>query len=242
MLTLVLAYFENPSMLAAHYQRWAEEWTDEHRQRVRVVVVDDGSPTHPAVDVPRPAGLPELRIYRVAVDLPWHQDAARNIGAHEAEDGWLLLTDMDHGVPATTLDRLFQVEDRGCFYTLGRIEADTGQPTLDKRGRPKPHPNSYLMTRELYWRAGGYDEDYTGVYGTDGMFRRQLLAVAPHAHLADAPLARYSRLLIEDASTNRYCRQRHGGTAAKARVLARKRKLGRENLIATLECEWTRVL
>lgn len=240
-LTLVYAYYSNPGMLAAHYERWTQEWTPEHRRRVRVVVVDDASPDYPAVVVPRPADLPELQIYRVTEDKPWHQDGARNIGAHEAPDGWLLLTDMDHAVPASTLDRLFLVADGAAFYTLGRVEPD-GSPTLDKRGQPKPHPNSYLLTRELYWRAGGYDEDYTGIYGTDGAFRRQLEAVARHEHLPDAPLVRYSRKLIEDASTNRYSRSAHGGVAAKARVLAWKRKNGREKLIATLECEWTRVL
>src|SRR3546814_6967601 len=57
-------------------------------------------------------------------------------------------------------------------YMLHRVEADTGLPTVNSNGQPKPHPNSFVMTRDMYWRLGGYDEWFTGIYGTDSIDRK----------------------------------------------------------------------
>lgn len=242
-LTCIFAYYDNPSMLEHQYSVWATypEW---YQSRVQFVVVDDASPRSPAIDVPRPAVLNgRVRIYRVAKDVPWHQDGARNLGAHVAEDGWLFLTDMDHVLPAASLDLLWvRAKRESCFYTFGRWDADTNAPMLNADGRPKPHPNSYAMARSLYWRAGGYDEDFCGVYGTDGAFRKQLLAAGRHVHLEDVQIIRYSRDVISDASTRTLDRKQYGGDQAKAAAWARKRGAGRENKILTLAFEWERQL
>src|SRR6185369_156528 len=93
-LSLVIPYYENPGMLAVQYQTWANYPTDL-KSRMEIVLIDDGSPTRPAIDVARPEELPPLRIFRVLKDLPWHQHGARNLGAHVAIGKWLLMTDMD---------------------------------------------------------------------------------------------------------------------------------------------------
>lgn len=241
-LTLVLAYYENPGMLARQYETWAA-YPQDIKRRVQVIVVDDGSPTRPAIDVPRPEGLPRLGIYRITVDRPWNQDAARNLGAHMAPDGWLFLTDMDHLLPADQAAQLLRrVSDPGLFYTFARMDAGTGRPMLDGRGVPKPHPNSYAMTRELYWRAGGYDEDFCGVYGTDGAFRKQLLRVGVHRHLQNVAITRVPRTLVPDANTTTLDRASFGGPARKAAAWERKRAAGREHEIVVLQSPWERQL
>src|SRR5690606_20832300 len=96
-------------------------------------------------------------------DRPWHQHAARNLGAQEAAAPWLLLTDMDHvltaGAAGSLLKRLGRLDHRTAYF-LHRIEATTLEPTLGRDNKPKPHPNSFVMTRDLFWEAGGYDEDF----------------------------------------------------------------------------------
>jgi len=240
-LTLIYAYYDNPGMLARQYDIWRAypEW---YRQRIKIVIVDDASPRWPALEVPRPAELPTLELYRVAVDIPWHQDGARNLGAYVAA-GWLFLSDMDHVLPAESLPTVWRrCTNTACFYTFDRWDAATNEPMRDAEGNHKPHPNTYLLHRELYWKAGGYDESFCGVYGTDGAFRKQLQAAGYHRHLDGVNIVRYSRDVVPDASTTTYDRQAYGGRQAKLDAHERKAAAGLLGKIVTLDFEWERVL
>jgi hypothetical protein len=241
MLTLAMPYYLNPGQLALQYRNWLE-WPGKYRKPLKVIIVDDGSPHSPAANVPRPYGLPELEIYRVTEDRPWHQHAARNLAAHVAPEGWMLLTDMDHmltGEAGAALMKRLPKLDPGTAYMLDRIEADTGLPTLGKDGRPKPHPNSFVLTREMFWRIGGYDERATGLYGTDRFFRERAFATAKRGHL-DVPLTRYWRDIVPDASTTTLPRKEGRDPAHKARVAA---EIAADPAgIVTLNFPWERVV
>jgi hypothetical protein len=220
MLTLVVPYYDNGQMLRAQYANW-RTWPSKHRNALKVIIVDDGSPNSPAANVPRPYGLPELEIYRVQEDRPWWQNGARNIGAHEAPEGWMLLTDMDHMLEAEAAGMLFKrlaKLDPQTAYMLDRVEADTGLPTLGRDGNPKPHPNSFVITREMFWRAGGYDERTAGNYGTDRIWRDRLYSFAKHGHL-DIPLTRFWRELVSDASTTNLPRKEGRDPNARKRMM-----------------------
>ena len=245
MISLVMPYYRNPGMLSLQFLAW-QQWSPKAKAQIEIVIVDDGSPNSPASDVSRPEGLPELSIYRVAEDRPWHQHAARNLGAHVARGPWLLLTDMDHMLTARQADALIKhlgKLDPGTAYFLNRIEADTGLPTMASDGiTPKPHPNSFVMTRDLYWQVGGYDEDFCGIYGTDGLFKARLFEVADQALLKHVALKRYWRDLVHDASTTTQPRKEGRKPGDKEAVMVRKRAEGREGHITTLNFEWERVL
>lgn len=242
-ISLVMPYYMNPDMLALQYATWAG-WSDKAKAQIEIVIVDDCSP-QPAADVERLDGLPALRIFRVGEDRPWWQHGARNIGAHEAAAPWLLLTDMDHVLTAEAADALLKRMpqlDAGTAYFLHRIEADTGLPTVNEAGQQKPHPNSFVMTRDLYWRVGGYDEDYCGVYGTDGLFKTRLFGMAERGFLKKVPLVRYWRDIMPDASTTTLERKEGRKPGAKEAVAARKAAEGRAGQILTLSQTWERVL
>lgn len=240
-LTLVYAYYDNPAMLAIQYATWAA-YPDWFRKRIKIVIVDDASPRWPALEVSRPENLPETSIFRVKVDVPWHQDGARNLGAHVADDGWLFISDMDHVLPEGALRAVWKLDNPTRFYTFDRLDRETGDVMRDKDGNHKPHPNTYVLHRNLYWSAGGYDECFCGVYGTDGEFRRQLTAVGIHCHLAGVHIVRYSRDVVPDASTTTLDRKKYGGTDAKLAAHARKEAAGLTGRIVTLDFDWARVL
>ena len=203
-LSLIMAYYDNPKMLATQYAHW-QKLNDTLKDKLEVIIVDDGSPRWPAADVPRPVGLPVLRIYRVGEDKPWHQNAARNIGAFEAKGQWLLLTDMDHMVPEGTFEKSLKGKIQFA-YMFDRIDHSTGKQTLDRYGRPKPHPNTFLMTHEKYWKIGGYDERTCGYYGTDSFFR-QRIKDNTKILLMPAPVIRFDRKDVDDASTTTLLRK-----------------------------------
>jgi hypothetical protein len=237
-----MPFYLNAGMLARQFEGWAA-WPEEFKRRLEVIIVDDGSP-EPAVDVGRPQGLPALRIYRVLVDIPWHQHGSRNLGAHVAPAGWLLMTDMDHVLEAEAAEALFARLPKlnpEAIHTLDRIEADTRKPTLDRNGNPKPHPNSFVLTRELYWRIGGYDEDLTGIYGTDGFFRQRAFTIGRRAHI-EIPLVRYWRDIVPDASTTTLPRKEGRDPGHKDRILKAKRDRGEADKVKVLQFEWERVL
>ena len=194
LISVVFAYYENPSMLELQWKEIAA-YPPSLKKKLQVLVIDDGSPTRPAADVARPRNLPKHSIFRIDRDVRWNQDAARNIGAHEAQSPWLLLTDIDHVVPQETLDRLMAMErDTSVFYTFSRIKFATGESR-------EPHPNSYFLTKELYWAIGGHDEDYAGIYGKDFLFRKRAHRHAQEVFLSDTPLSRVGSTLVSDAGT-----------------------------------------
>lgn len=245
-LSLCLPYYMNAGMLARHYELW-RDWPSDVKSRVEIIVVDDASPERPAAEVARPQDLPTLSIYRVQKDIPWHQDAARNLGAHVALGAWLVLTDMDHALPLTSVQTLLRRADSGgldagTIYTLSRIDADTGLPTLATDGTPKPHSNSYLVSRTTYWHIGGYDESLCGIYGTDGLFHWRAFRKAAKSHLDDVALLRYSPAMVPDSETTTLPRKEGRDETELARRKAAALMRGIEAPVPVLTFEWKRVL
>lgn len=245
-LSFGIPFYKNPGMLAEQFRVWAG-YPEDLKAQIEVVLVDDGSP-QPAVDVPRPDGLPALRIYRVLEDRPWHQHAARNLAAKEAVGPWLLLTDMDHVLPDESLRSLLTVLSASSLeavYTFFRRDAPDLVPTLNERGEYKPHVNTFALSKALYWKIGGYDEDCVG-YGTDSYFRKRLFAGGEHRHLSKICVVRYPREVIADASTcapgvnPRALRNAGRRTAETRSRMERKQRRGEKPKV--LDFPWERVL
>jgi len=212
--TLVLPYYDNPQLLRRQVAWWAT-YPAHLRAALRVILVDDASPTVWASEALAGVPLPvPVQLFRIGTDVRWNWLAARNIGAHHAPEGWLLLTDMDHVVPASTLDAVVHGQhDAGTVYGFSRIE-HSGETLA-------PHPNSWLLTRDRYWAIGGYDEALSGHYGTDGDWRRRVAAAGPlqilvdrlvrHEHQGDSSTTRYLRKQPEDAGVAQIVAQRRAG-------------------------------
>lgn len=206
--TFVYPFYQAHQFLAFQLSVW-RAYPADVRAHLSAIVVDDGSPVAAALP-PSEAWPFPLRLFRIGVDLPWNWLAARNIGAYHAPDGWLLLTDMDHVVPAETAWSLISGRhDPSVIYAFQRQE-HTGETVT-------PHSASFFLTRDLFWRIGGYDEALSGRYGTDGEFRKRAAAVAPMQVLSDA-LVRYE--FVDDSSTTRYARKRPEDYDAVKRVVA----------------------
>jgi hypothetical protein len=219
--TYIYPYYDNPQFLAYQVARWSL-YPQATRMHLRAIIVDDGSPTVPAVDVLRDLAQPfPIRLFRIEVDVRWNWLAARNIGAHHAEDGWLMLTDMDHVVDADVARWLVT----GSFnpqwiYRFQRRE-HTGESI-------HPHPNSMFLTRGMFWKAGGYDEALSGHYGTDGDWRRRLAATAQVRQL---PLELERHEYQGDSSTTAYKRKQPEDAGKKA-IIAKRGKDWRPKVLS----------
>lgn len=215
---LVWPYYENPQTLSDQLGRLAL-LPHSIKAHLSVIVVDDGSPDHPAEAIARQAldqlELPPLRLFRLAVDIRWNWLAARNVAMYHAPEGWSALTDIDHAWPSETLAGLVgDRHDPRCIYRFQRRELKSGAPLL-------PHPNSFFITKETFWKVGGYDEELSGFYGTDGDWRRRCAAAATILTLPDF-LERNEH--DRDSSTVRYLRKQPIDAGKKA--IIRKRGKG----------------
>lgn len=193
-ITLVMPYYENPMMLKHHYEH-LRSLPEEVRANMNLVVVDDGSPVSPArADVNLGLATP-MQLFRVEVDIPWNQDACRNIGVKHAPTEWLLLTDIDHVIPLETLQALqSQKWKRDLVYSFRRVSAPDMTPF-------KWHPNTWFLTKTMYEKIGGYDERFAGNYGTDSDFQQRMLSITGAYSPCNLPIIRVPRSLVADAST-----------------------------------------
>lgn len=195
-ITLILPYYDNPGMLLRQIGLM-HQIPELARDRARLIVVDDGSPRWPAQL--HHCVIP-FELYRIEVDVRWNQDAARNIAVHHSITEWLLLTDMDHWIPERTWKKiLYGNIVPECVYRFSRVS----EPEMKWY---KPHPNSWLMTRDMWERIGGYDERFAGYYGTDADFRNRVRAAAEVVML-DEIIVRVPREVTPDASTTTYVRK-----------------------------------
>lgn len=240
-LTMVMPYYMNEGMLEAQYELWAS-YPPELKAGIDIIIVDDGSPSKHAVWVDLVPKLPPLQIYRVVPDIPWNQHGARNLGATHAKGPWLFMTDMDHMLPAVSLAALLDCNDEKHTITFGRVDAPDMKPTLRPDGTRKPHPNTFAVTKENYWKAGGYDEAYCGTYGTDAVFTRALFAQSPVHHREDISIVRIPREVIADASTTTLPRKEGRPKNASRIIKEKKKAAGMEHTPLTLNFEWERVL
>lgn len=232
---MVIPYYENPGMLVRQIAVW-NLYAGELRDSVGVILVDDGSPRRPALDVIRdhPCTL-KLGLWRIAENIAWNQHGARNLGAKVAGAGWLFMTDIDHLLmPDQALVLAAKPLDPARHYTVER----TSLPEL----RPyKHHCNTFAVTRQAYMAVGGYDEDYCGAYGGDGPFLRQLAAYVPEERLRDVHVVRVPREVQPDASTTEW--PRTGALKERYRRLHEdKRRRGDEKARNPLRFTWERLL
>lgn len=246
MLTLIVPYYRNPLMLAEQLSTW-----NKYPPGFRFVVVDDGSPD-PAFDIVVRTGsaatLERLQLYRIGVDIPWNRGGARNLGASVAETPWLVQIDIDHVLPPEAASELLRFQPdplrwyRFSRYRNGRADATRKKDKIspdEAFGAIHPHVDSYLCTREIYWKVGGYDEDYSGCLGGGNPFLKQLdraaevelLPPAIHLHV-------YTRDAVADASDTTLSRS----SAEYSRRRREKEGSGRTKAINPLRFPWARVL
>ena len=143
---------------------------------LQIIVVDDGSP-EPAREVlalAEPHVRAHLRLYRIGEDIPWNRSGARNLAAMKATTDWVCMADLDHVLPAAAAAHLLEFEPQPEFwyrlrrYRNGRADETRMKDMIPREqefGEVKPHIDSYVITRDMYWSVGGYDEDFAGCLG-----------------------------------------------------------------------------
>lgn len=161
-LSIVFTYYKNPNSLALQLNEMNRYLTEEQKNDLEVVVVDDGSPlgfeAKPVVDSVK-GGL-SVRVLRVLIDVEWNHRSARNIGFNEITGIWGLALDIDTLPELTNLFAHRQELDasESALFLFNRTDAETRKPLLI-------HHDTYLIRKDDYWRTGGFDERFSGMWG-----------------------------------------------------------------------------
>jgi glycosyltransferase involved in cell wall biosynthesis len=234
-IALIVPYYRNPLMLEYQYEVWSK-YSDDAKAVFEIIVVDDGSP-EPAADVRRMRDTPELRIFRIDRDIEWNQHGARNLGAHEAQTTWLLMTDIDHVLTAEGADVIAAMDlsesDGNMFYTFPRVRigkadetrlkhAGNGEDAEAERVDVKPHINTFMVRRSVYWLSGGYDEDYCGCLCGDGEFVKRMKPLAETRLLEEPMLEVHTRHSVADANTTTLSRGKDQSAECRRRIRQKK--------------------
>jgi len=205
-ITVTMPYYDSPQMLAEHLKQW-RHYPYPITDNVKAVIVDDGSPNYPAIDVFRKEALPDfpVELYRIKENIPWNHGGARNLAFTHIKDGWVVSTDMDHVMPVlSALELLRAALDPGTVYYPERYAQ---RPEIGAE-KIHTHIDSFILTPQMYWRIGGFDESLSGFWnGCPRPFRR---AVRKRAKTADLPgvfLLRYGADIVKDASVTKWGRE-----------------------------------
>lgn len=207
-LTFICAFYQNPGMLREQQTIW-RAYPDDLKAVFHAIVTDDCSPTSPAKPVIESTGIASFQAYRTLKDVRWNWLFCRNLGVSKASTEWVLLTDIDHVLPAETLRSIVTEElDRDAVYRFSRVDAPHVWPyALTECAPYKGHPNTWMMTRQMFAAIGGYDERFSGFYGSDGEFRDRVHSTAKRVVIRTDVLVRYPREILPDASTVTYGRK-----------------------------------
>lgn len=101
--------------------------------------------------------------------------------------------------------------DKMTAYKFNRVTEPGNTPY-------KEHPNTWLMTKAMYWQIGGYDERFAGWYGTDGDFAGRAKKFTRAVQQLDLNIIRVPRDVTPDASTTAYARKSAEDGAAVKRI------------------------
>lgn len=170
------------------------------REDAEVIFMDDGSdPPLQEMDWP-------VKTVKTYDTRPWTWAVARNSGARIAQGEYLLMTDIDYILPKEALDDALaftgdKMRFKREFAILdeeGRIVRDhetmkawgLSEERIRSKGlRMPPHPNNFVMRRDLFWKMGGYLENRVGLpypQREDGEFKRRWIEFVADGHAQDS--------------------------------------------------------
>ena len=162
-LTLITHIYDAQAGLDHHLALW-RQYDPALLARMEFVVIDDHS--DPPLVADR-AGL-NLRLLRVDDDIDWNMPGCRNLAAMQARSDWLLFFDIDNVTSQHNVRRMVDAcarLDKRRLHVFARMHDGVAV---------EPHINTFLISRWGFFKAGGYDEDFSGHYGFEDVLFRKL--------------------------------------------------------------------
>lgn len=155
--TMVTPYYEDAPQLIRHLSQGCLEQLDE------IIIVDDCSPSEPAMDIVSDFKHLPISVYGVNEDLGFNGHGCRNLGVSQAETEWVFLSDVDQVISPTAMNQMLSKMREAPMNTFIGCNS-FGQPAY----------NTYAIRREDYMMSGGYDEEFVNIHGGSRCFVERL--------------------------------------------------------------------
>lgn len=173
MLTLGTTYYNCPDYL----ERFVENHIDDVDS---MIIVDDGSQedlkARHFVDQ-----TPKISLYEVTEDIGFNSHGCRNLIMSECQTEWCILMDCDRQIINNGI-KIIQEDlddlDKNTRYSFSAHFLKKGTNT-------HVSVNDYLITKNTFWLAGGYDEELVGIRTGDREYFCQLAHFSKHDVLVD---------------------------------------------------------
>jgi hypothetical protein len=177
-ISIIVHGYNNQSALSLQEPYW-REW--QLIDQIEFIFIDDGSSPPLSLE-----NLPaHARCYRIHTDIKWNQPGAKNLGAKFAQGEWFLFYDLDHFVDNNFLISLFD----NLKYLKSDIIYKFNRFCIKSQSLINPHINSFLIHRDGYNLIDGYDEDFSGNYGSEDVyFHQKWLLYAKNITTLDGPI------------------------------------------------------
>jgi hypothetical protein len=163
MISVNITYYNEPTWLKWWYKKIIA--LNDIGLDIRLNIGDDGSMEHPAEEFfNRYPPTDSMRLFRVKEDLGFNSHGTRNLLMKQTETEWNLLSDIDRHYPLETFKTLARGDlefTKGSFYSLKEII---------RASHDGFSVNDYIVHRDDFWHAGGYDEELVNVHWGDRLF------------------------------------------------------------------------
>ena len=193
MLTIIYSYYNNSKALGIQIDNWSQ-YPIELMKKLHFILIDDCSHEKDDLAINFPINLTLLR---VTDNIPWNQPGAKNLGFKFATTDWVFTSDIDHVLLPEMCEKIIELKkDKGIVYFFSRL--------TDKGESRNPHPNSFLIHKDIFWKLGGYDEDFCGHHGYDDILLKTMIqSNYKTEHLNSINLINYTSLYSPDLNRNR---------------------------------------
>ena len=173
-LTVGFTYFQDRQQLEQQLDLWAQ-WPSY----VDIFLVDDGSEKDQALEVIKetnwelPEYGPTFQLWRCTRNLGFNSHGCRNLIAKYPLSDYIAFFDIDMQVSTETIGRLMVKK----YSPRSFYQHDLWNKGIQEL-RPYPgHLNSFIIHKDLFWEAGGYDESFTGLHWGDREFIKRIKAL-----------------------------------------------------------------
>ena len=143
---------------------------DKLQVRPEIILVDDGSSRTRAEEVLEGWELPEwgatLQLWRCTRDLGFNSHGCRNLIAKYAQTDVIAFFDIDQIMYPGDVARLKKFNFYPDQIMHHYLYFKDKQVVIDRLG----HMNCFMIHKDLFWKAGGYDESFTGHHWGDREF------------------------------------------------------------------------
>jgi len=138
-----------------------------------------------------------IQLYRIQENIPWNHGGARNLAFDQMGEGWAVLTDIDHVLPKDSMRALLSMKlvpgtvyKPARFRMLNRVDSE----------EINRHCDSFILTREMFWKIGGFDEHFSGYWnGVSGPFKTAIKRYSRLTKIDNVWLLVYGVDVVEDA-------------------------------------------